>query len=367
MKKMKRLACTTSTAALGLLVFTACGNDNVIDESAAGSNNENNEAATADTNEPDPDEEIEIQENPDADHLFQMGTIPTGTSWYLYMSESANVINGNSEGVNISVRETGGTVNNAIELANGSIDIGFIEAFVADESYNGIGRFEEDGHNEDLRIFSYVAESTMHWAVTEESGIREIEELDGEEFNPSSVGGGGEYITEFVFDTIGVQPDYQRMQLSDAADRVRNGQLNGFSYNGTPPIPAFTEVNSAQPLHILSLSDEQVEAVENELPFLSGAIIPEGAYDGTEEAQTIGVYMGMGVNSDLDEDAVYDMATAYYENLDDIGQVFALATDSTPEDTIENTTVPLHAGVVRYFEEQGIEVPDDLIPDEYEQ
>jgi uncharacterized protein len=365
MKKFKNLAYATSATVLGTLVLTACGDNDIVDESAADSNGENN-AVTDTSNDPDPDEEIEIQENPDADHLFEMGTIPTGTSWYLYMSESANVINANSEGVNISVRETGGPVNNAIELANDSIDIGFIEAFVADESYNGIGRFEDEGHNEDLRIFSYVAESTMHWAVTEESGIREIEELEGEEFNPSSVGGGGEYITEFVFETIGVQPDFQRMQLDDAADRVRNGQLNGFSYNGTPPIPAFTEVNSAQPLHILSLSDEQVEAVENELPFLSGAVIPEGAYEGTEEAQTIGVYMGMGMNSDLDEDAVYDMASAYYENLEDIGEVFALATESTPEDTIENTTVPLHAGVVRYFEDEGIDVPEELIPEEYD-
>lgn len=338
--------------------LAACNTEesNSANESNSSSSNKNEETIDGEGNATEEDLGETV--------LLNMGTMPTGTSWYLYMSESANVMNNNVNNLNISLQETGGTRSNAIELANETIDVGFIEAFVADESYHGIGRFEGEG-NEDLRIFSYVAQSSMHWAVTQESGITSFEELNGEEFNPSSVGGGGEYITEKVFNVIGVEPDYQRMTLEDAADMVRNGQLIGFSYNGVPPIPTFTEVHSSQPLRVLSLTDEQVAAVEEELPFLSSSIIPEDAYPGSPEAQTIGVYMGMGMNKSLDTDIVYDMAKAYYENLDKIGEVFPLAADSTPEDTIENSTVPLHAGVVKYFEEIGIDVPNELIPDEY--
>ena len=71
------------------------------------------------------------------------------------------------------------------------------------------------------------------------------------------------------------------------------------------------------------------------------------------------------MNKDLDTNIVYEMAKAYYENLDKIGEVFPLAADSTPEDTIKNTTVPLHAGVIKYFKEIGMDVPEELIPHEY--
>ena len=296
--------------------------------------------------------------------LLSMGTTPTGTSWYIYLSETAHVINNRVDHLEISLQEAGGTLDNATGLANGSIDIGFIEASVADESYRGIGRFEGK-RNEDLRIFTYVAKSSMHWAVTRQSGITSIEELNGKEFNPSSIGGGGEYITEKVFNVIGVKPNYQRMTLDEAAQKVRNGELIGFSYNGVPPIPIFAEVHSVQPLRILSLKDDQVAAVVEELPFLSSSIIPEDSYPGSPEAHTIGIYTGLGMNKDLDTNIVYEMAKAYYENLDKIGEVFPLAADSTPEDTIKNTTVPLHAGVIKYFKEIGMDVPEELIPHEY--
>ncbi|HET8790999.1 MAG TPA: hypothetical protein VFM75_07280, partial [Modicisalibacter sp.] len=36
----------------------------------------------------------------------------------------------------------------------------------------------------------------------------------------------------------------------------------------------------------------------------------------------------------------------------------------TVENSIEGMSIPLHAGAVKFFEEQGIEVPSDLMPPE---
>lgn len=329
------------------LLLSACGTD-----STSSGNDKKNEN--------------ENESSPNKTALLNMASIPTGTSWYLYMSESANVMNKYVDGLNISVQETGGTVANAKELKAKKVDIAFIETFVAHESYNGTGRFA-DSPNPDLRVFNYIAPSSMQWAVTQSSGITKFEELNGKKFNPSSVGGGGEYITELVFNILDVKPEFHRAKLSDAAEMVKNNQLVGFSYNGTPPIPIFTEVHSSQPIRILSLSDEQVQKVRKEMPFLLRQMIPENTYDGSPEAQTLGLYMGMAVNKELDTELVYEMAKAFYENIGEVGKVFTLANESKAEETVEFTTVPLHAGVVKYFKEIGINVPDELIPSEYKE
>lgn len=200
-----------------------------------------------------------------AQDALNMGAVPTGTGWFFGISEGARVISANTP-YEITVRETGGTRENAIRLGRNELDLAFTEALVGYEQYSGTGRFESTP-NENVRLVYWIAPSTMHWAVRQDADINSFEDLTGERFNPSSIGGGGEYITELVFDILGVEPDFQRMRIDDAAEGVIDGRLVGFSYNGIPPIPAFTEVHSSRPLQLLSLSEEQLEKVTAELPF----------------------------------------------------------------------------------------------------
>ncbi|CAN5656785.1 TAXI family TRAP transporter solute-binding subunit [soil metagenome] len=297
-----------------------------------------------------------------AQSALNVGAVPTGTGWFFGVAEAARVMSANTD-YELTVRETGGTAENAVRLTRGELDLGFTEALVGYELYNGIGRFEATP-NPEVRLIYWLAPSTMHWAVREDSGIASFEDLAGQQFNPSSIGGGGEYITEQVFRILDIEPDFQRMRIDDAAEGVIDGRLVGFSYNGIPPIPAFTEVHSSRPLRLLSLSDEQVEMIVAELPFLSAADIPAETYRGMEEATTMSIYMGLSANSSLDDDLVYDITKAYWENHDEVAAAFAPADGMTPQDTIDNATFPLHAGAIRYYEEIGLDIPEDLVPPE---
>lgn len=297
-----------------------------------------------------------------ADTSLNIGAVPTGTGWFFGISEGARVISANTD-YEITVRETGGTRENAIRLGRGELDLAFTEALVGYEMYNGIGRFE-DTPNPEARLIYWIAPSTMHWAVREDSDIESFDDLNGARFNPSSIGGGGEYITELVFGILGVEPDFQRMRIDDAAEGVIDGRLVGFSYNGVPPIPAFTEVHSSRPLRLLSLSDEQVAAVTEELPFLAPTVVPADTYRGMPEATTMGIYMGVAANSSLADDTVYEITKAYWENQEQVAASFAPADGVTPQTVIDNATFPLHAGALRYYQELGLDIPADIVPPE---
>lgn len=294
--------------------------------------------------------------------LINIGSAPSSASWYTYFTAMANTINNNSDKVETAVVEAGGTVVNAINMANKQQDVGFTMSDIAYDSYHGLGQFDGTNNpgNPDLRLMWNIAPTAMHWAVSQESGITDFEGLNGQKFNPSSIGGGGEFITFRVFELLGIEPDFQRMQLEDAGEQVQNGQLVGFSYNGSVPIPKFTEVHSQKPLHILSLSEEQVETVLAEYPYFITSTIPADAYPGTEEATTLGLYTGVAANATLDEDIVYEMTKAYWENLDSVVQSFPLVESETIQNTIDTAPIPLHKGSIRYFEEQGFTIPDEL-------
>ncbi len=299
-----------------------------------------------------------------AQEAVSIGVAPAASGWSFGFSELSRLVSADSP-LEVSVRETGGSRENAIRLGRGEIDLGLIDAPGAYEAYTGTGRYENDAIDQ-MRMVLWVAPSTMHWAVRQDSGIETFEDLDGARFNPSSIGGGGEYITELVFDALGIAPDFQRMSMSDAADAVVDGRIVGFSYNGIPPIPAFTEVHSSRPLRVLSLTDEQVATATEALPFLSATEIPEGTYRDMPAATTLGTYIGIAATSDLSEDAAYEFTRAYWESIERLGQTFAPAQGMTPEISVENTATPLHAGALRYYREIGIEVPDELVPPEAE-
>lgn len=293
---------------------------------------------------------------------FNLSAVPTGTGWYFGISEAARVISANSP-YEITVRESGGTRENAIRIGRGEVDIAFTEALVGYELYNGVGRFKDD-HNPNFRYLLAIARSTMQWAVGADTDIKTLEDLEGQPFNPSSIGGGGEYITEQVFNVLGIQPDYRRMRLSDAAEAVVDGRIPGLSYNAIPPNPSFTEVHSKRPLRLLGISDEQFEMISAELPFLAQSVVPADTYAGMPETQTVGIFMGLAANADLDEDVAYAMTKAYWENQEEVARSFPAADGVTPEDAVTAATFPLHAGAARYYEELGIDIPEDVRPPE---
>ena len=63
---------------------------------------------------------------------LNIGAVPTGTGWFFGISEGARVISANTD-YEITVRETGGTRENAIRLGRGELDLAFTEALVGYE------------------------------------------------------------------------------------------------------------------------------------------------------------------------------------------------------------------------------------------
>ncbi len=293
---------------------------------------------------------------------FNLSAVPTGTGWYFGISEAARVVSANTP-YEITVRESGGTRENAIRIGRGEVDLAFTEALVAYELYNGVGRFEDE-HNPDFRMLFAIAQSTMHWAVGADTDIETVEDLEGQPFNPSTIGGGGEYITEQVFNTLGIHPDYQRMRLADAAEAVVDGRIVGLSYNAIPPNPSFTEVHTNRPLRLLEITDEHFETVSAELPFLAQTVVPADTYSGMPDTQTIGIFMSFAANAELDDDVAYEMTKAFWENHEEVANAFPAAQGVTPEVSVAVATYPIHAGAVRYYQELGIDIPEEVMPPE---
>lgn len=295
--------------------------------------------------------------------LLRMGALPSGSGWYFYATQIATVVSRHSPKVEISARETTGTRENAIRMGKNEMEMGMGEALVSYESYRGIGRFK-DKPIANHRLLWNSATTYMHWAVTKDSGIKTFEELEGKLFNPSTIGGGGEYITEKVFQVLGFKPKIYRAKLSDAAEAVKDGRIVGFSYNGTLPTPIFVEVHAFRPIRLLSLREDQVKKAIEAYPFFVRKVIPANTYKDAPEAVTLGLYSNFTTNKEIPDDVIYEVVKTFWQHLPEIAKAFPLVANTKPEETVLSATAPLHKGALKYYREIGLKIPQEAIPPE---
>jgi len=82
------------------------------------------------------------------------------------------------------------------------------------------------------------------------------------------------------------------------------------------------------------------------------------------EVLAVGSFVGIGVRKDLDEELVYALTKAIFENIADFHNAAEWMKVITPQTAFDNMNVPLHPGALRYYRETGLDVPEDLIAPE---
>ena len=92
-------------------------------------------------------------------------------------------------------------------------------------------------------------------------------------------------------------------------------------------------------------------------PFYNVYTIPEGTYNGqTEDVLTVSIKATLIVSADANEDDVYNLTKAIFDNTDAIAAENAKGKELSIENAIGGMEAPFHAGAAKYFAEQGVTV-----------
>lgn len=84
--------------------------------------------------------------------------------------------------------------------------------------------------------------------------------------------------------------------------------------------------------------------------------LTQGEITGLAFSQFVGTHAG------VDEETVYQVTRAFWENIDVVQATAFFLQAVTPETAFTAVNVPLHPGAIRYYEEAGFDIPDALRP-----
>ncbi|GGY01122.1 TRAP ABC transporter [Litchfieldella qijiaojingensis] len=304
-------------------------------------------------------------------------TIGSGSTSGLYYPTAvgmAKILTEADVGLRANARSTGASVFNANAIGEGSLQMGLMQNNIAYYAYNGTGvRAFENNKIENLRGLIGLYPEAIHILAREDAGIDSVDDLAGKRVYVGDVGSGTEQDAMNIMGVYGVTVDdlqgAVRGSSGDAVGLLRDDQIAAMFYTVGLGSAAIVEAAQTAPITVIPISDDQLTQLQEEYGFYTPFTIPAGTYPGVDEdVQTVTLTAMLGAAAELSEDDVYTfMNTVFNEHLDTFYRDVQnpnLDKFFTVEKGIEGMPIPLHPGAVKFYEEQGVEVPDDLIPSE---
>jgi hypothetical protein len=298
-----------------------------------------------------------------AQDRLTMGATHSASSFYAYQVGITNFLNTAVENVNINVRELGGAEVSTEALLRDEIDMGISVTSSDFASMNGVAPFS--GSADNLRTLFYFAPLPLNFVVAADAGVDSVSGLAGQPFNPGGRGTSTERQVEQIMGNMAITPDWLRAEGGDALDAFQNGRIIGFVKGGIHPDGYIQQAASARDIVFLSLDEAQRNNVIEAYPFFSSTTNnPSEFYGETEgEVSTLQTAIGINTTTNLDEEIAYQIARAIFSDAGKqaASEVYAPARSiDAAQLTIDAAVAPLHIGVIRYLEEAGYSIPDDL-------
>jgi uncharacterized protein len=289
--------------------------------------------------------------------LLVMSSVIGGIG-FQYSSGVARIIGSVLPDARVTMEATPGYIDNARRLFAGFGDLGIVSHDTAREVYLHEGAFTGG----ETSLVTIAPIHILYWnlIVNEDSPIKTIWDLEGQRVNLQPKGSSAESTATKLFEAINVNiiPSYYRH--TEAAEGMRTGTIDSHWQGGSNP--TWMEYSVRRPVRVIEFSDEDVAKIREELPFLSKVSFPaEDYYEGSGNVQVVGTWALLMCREDLENDVVYEITKGLYEHKDMMLAAHPGAADMGL-DKVLDCTVPYHPGAIKYYEENGVQIPAELIP-----
>ena len=118
---------------------------------------------------------------------------------------------------------------------------------------------------------------------------------------------------------------------------------------------AIVDYATTNTLNLVSLSDDELAAIQEAYPFLIRDDLAAGTYTGQDADVTcVAIQATLVASEELSEDVVYEFVKAMFDNKDALTEGHAKFGFLDPETASAGATVTMHPGAEKYYKEIGV-------------
>ena len=263
----------------------------------------------------------------------------------------------NNAGINVVGLVGNGSQANIEELQAGNADLAFCQSDVMAYAYEGTNIFDAK-----VDCFSTVAAlyTEQVQIVTVNPSIKTVADLKGKNVSIGAAGSGVFFNAVDILGAYGldvekdINPTYQ--SFSDSADALKDGKIDAAFIVAGAPTNAITDLATTKAVSLVSLDDEHIDKLLASSPYYTKCTIPADVYGLDADTTTVGVGAVILARDDVSEDAIYALCADIFDNAADLVSSHAKYGELSLEYAASITSVPYHAGAVKYFAEHNMTV-----------
>lgn len=305
------------------------------------------------------------QERSDWPSSITIGTASEGGTYLVYGTGLAQLIE-TELGLSAAAEATEGPVENLGLLQSGEIAMAMVTMGPAHDAWLGENELAPGEEMRELRALFPMYESPFHIMALESSGLAKASQLDGQRVGVGPPEGTpGTYFPRY-FQQLGLDVEPRFGVVDDLAQELEAGSIDAFALAIGAPIAAFAQLEAEQPVTFFAFDAQQREQLLRDNPSLAPYTLAAGTYQSLEQdLPTVSMWSFVVADKDLPVSLAYEITRLVLEDNERMRAIHPSAAQSRIENWSGNSVLPFHAGAVRYFLEQGIDLPSERIPEEY--
>ena len=258
-------------------------------------------------------------------------------------------------GADLMIQSSGASKANILGIDDGEVDMAIVQNDVMDYAYKGSSLFADVGVIDSFSTLGAAYAEVCQIVAKADSGIKTVADLKGKKVSVGDSGSGVEFNAQQILGAYDISfndINKQNLSFQASADALKDGKIDAFFCTAGAPTVAITDLATTTGIVLVEIDAEHLAELQKDYGFYAEYKVPAGTYKGIDtEVTTVAVKATFIISNDLNEEIVYQLTKAIYENAGEYAH--EKAAEMTLEYAVSNISVPFHPGAERYFKEVG--------------
>lgn len=309
-----------------------------------------------------------------AEREYLLATASPGGTYYpvgVALATLVDVALQEQHGIALTAVPTAGSAENVRLIRGGEVQFAVLQGLVAADARSGSGPFKDSGPENLLRSVTALWPNVEQFVIRSEFAdtgtVADLLEIKGQRIVLGDVDSGTLASSRALLENLGadIEREYELVYVGygPAADAMQGGDVAAIALPAGIPTKSLTRLKSAmgEAAVILGFTADQARRADGGRQLWQPYRIPANTYPAQPDAiMSIAQPNVLAVHADVDEEDVYRITRAIYENLSLLRSLQEATEAISLENALSGLPMPLHPGAARYFGERGLEIPGYL-------
>lgn len=305
---------------------------------------------------------------------YVIATASTGGTYYpvgVGIATIASLKLAKEHKTTFSAITSAGSGENVDMLQKGEVNFAILQGLFGSMAWQGKAKYEGNP-KKNLRSISMLWQNVEQFTVRKDyaktGNINDLTNLYGEKFSIGGRSSGSRVSAETIMSSLNI--DFNKMNIqylgyTPSSTALQDGKIDGMNTPSGPPTSAVTNAFASignDKIKVLDFNQADLKKINDNYPVWTPFTIKAGTYPGQDkDINTIAQPNLLVVTKDTPEETVYLLTKTIYENLPFLNTVHKATKAMSIKKAIAGLPMPLHPGAARFYKEQGIEIPTNLL------